>query len=299
MSNTFEGVIVKLLSGYYYCATDSGEIVCCRARGIFRKDGMSPLVGDNVRFVKSAGDGSVIEILPRKNRLVRPAAANIDRIVIVSAHSVPSPNTLIIDRMTAIAHKNNIECVIVFNKADLGNMSNYRDIYSSAGFKTFIVSADTGEGIDELKEYLSNGFNVFTGNTGVGKSSILNRIIGEDIIKTGEVSEKLGRGRHTTRHIEIYPICNGAYAADTPGFSSLTFEDAEFISKDEMILCFPDINKYNTGCRFVSCSHINEPDCVVKTALNNGLINPSRYESYCAMYNEVKDIKDWERKKRK
>ena len=299
MSNTFEGVIVKLLSGYYYCMTDDGEIVCCRARGLFRKDGISPLAGDRVEFIKSTGDGSVVSILPRKNCLVRPAAANIDRIVIVSAHSVPAPNTLLIDRMTAIAAKSDIECVVVFNKADLGDMSEYCEIYLGAGFKTFVVSADTGEGIDELKAYLSNGFNVFTGNTGVGKSSILNKIIGKDIIATGEVSEKLGRGRHTTRHIELYPICKGAYAADTPGFSSLTFEDAEFITKEEMLSCFPDISKYDTGCKFVSCSHMSEPGCAIKAALNKGLIVPSRYESYCAMYNEVKDIKEWERKKKK
>lgn len=278
---------------------DSGAITRCRARGLFRKNGITPLAGDRVKFSQNSGDGTVEEIYERSNEMIRPAAANIDRVVIISSYSIPSPNTLVIDRMTAIAEKNGIESVIVFNKSDLGDLTGIADVYKKSGFKVFVVSADSGEGIEELKEYLSSGFSVFTGNTGVGKSSILNRLLPNAFIETGEVSQKLGRGRHTTRHIELYRLCEGAFIADTPGFSSLSFEGAGFVPAFELAFCFPDISKYADNCKFTGCTHISEKGCSVKAALENGEIEQSRYESYVTMYEEVKDIKDWQIKKRK
>lgn len=293
------GVIVKMLSGFYYVMTSDGKTVRCRARGVFRKDGVSPLAGDRVIFSEHSGDGAVEQILERKNVMMRPAAANIDRVVIISSFCVPAPNTLIIDLMTAIAENNGIEAVIVFNKSDLGNLKDIAGVYTNAGFKVFVVSADTGEGIEELKNYLSSGFSVFTGNTGVGKSSILNRLLPYANIPTGGVSEKLGRGKHTTRHIELYSLCDGAFIADTPGFSSLSFDEAGFIPAYDLPFCFPDINRYADNCKFTGCTHTAECGCSVKKALEEGKIEASRYESYKILFDKVKDIKDWEIKKGK
>lgn len=292
-----KGTIIKLLAGFYYVSTDNGEVITCRARGAFRNKGITPLVGDRVVFSSVGNEGTVQEILTRKNELVRPAVANVDRVVIISSFSTPAPNTLVIDRMTALAQNSSIEAVIVFNKSDLGDFSEIANVYKNSGFKVFVVSANTGEGIEELKNYLSSGFSVFTGNTGVGKSSILNRLLPDADIPTGEVSEKLGRGRHTTRHIELYSLCNGAYIADTPGFSALSFEGAGFIPAKEIEMCFPDIYQFSSSCKFTGCSHLSEKGCAVINALNSSKIETSRYDSYKTMYNEVCHIKDWEIKK--
>lgn len=298
MAEDKNGIIVKLLSGFYYVLCD-GEITRCRARGVFRKDGITPLVGDRVTFLKGSGssDGTVTGILERKNSLDRPAAANIDRIVIVSSHSVPSPNTAVIDRITAAASRENIDCIIVFNKCDMGDMSEYKRIYTSAGFECHVVSAETGEGIDALKNSLLHGISVFTGNTGVGKSSILNCLIPDISVETGEVSEKLGRGRHTTRHIELFPFYGGAFIGDTPGFSSFT--DADGFDDETLVYDFPDIAVFSDGCKFVSCTHTGEKDCKVCEAVASGKIELTRYESYRTLYDEVKKIKSWEKHKKR
>lgn len=298
--NIREGVVIKLLSGFYYVSC--GENVTeCRARGVFRNKGQSPLVGDRVKFsVNNDGiSGTVEEILPRKNYLVRPAAANIDRIVIISSLGIPAPNTAVIDRMTVIAEDSGIETVIVFNKSDLGSTEEYTSIYKNAGFKVIAVSAETGEGIDELVDSLADGINVFTGNTGVGKSSLINCILKNDCIKTGEVSSKLGRGRHTTRHIELFRVTDGCFVADTPGFSSLSFEGHEYIRPQELQFDFPDICKFANGCKFSSCNHVHENGCSVKKAVDDGLVEKTRYDSYVTLFSEMKEVNEWELKKGK
>lgn len=243
-----------------------------------------------------AGSGVVTAVLPRKNFLSRPPVANIDRLFIVSSFENPAPNEYIIDRLTAIAVYHGIEPIIVFNKCDAGDFSCWESIYRAAGFRVFTVSAETGEGIDALKSEFSGGISVLTGNSGVGKSSILNRIFGNTALKTGEVSEKLGRGRHTTRHTELLRLTDGGYIADTPGFSSLeTGGDYEF--KERLISCFPDLYEYSGGCRFTSCTHTCEKGCGVIAAAENGEIQKSRLESYKALFEELKDIKPWQAKR--
>ena len=289
------GIIIKALSGFYYI-DDGSAVYECRARGNFRKSGISPLVGDKAEFELSGSSGVVTAVLPRKNFLARPPVANIDRLFIVSSFENPSPNEYIIDRLTAIAVYHGIEPIIVFNKCDAGDFSHWESIYRAAGFKVFTVSAETGEGIDALKSEFSGGISVLTGNSGVGKSSILNRIFGNTALKTGEVSEKLGRGRHTTRHTELLRLSCGGYIADTPGFSSLeTGGDYEF--KERLISCFPDLYEYSGKCRFTSCTHTCEKGCGVIAAAENGEIQKSRLESYKALFEELKDIKPWQAKR--
>ena len=290
------GIIIKALSGFYYI--DDGSVVYeCRARGNFRKSGISPLVGDKAEFELSGGSGVVTSVLQRKNFLKRPPVANIDRLFIVSSFENPSPNEYIIDRLTAVSLYHGIEPIIVFNKCDAGDFSRWEDIYRAAGFKVFTVSAETGEGIQGLKEELSGGISVLTGNSGVGKSSILNRIFGNAALKTGEVSEKLGRGRHTTRHTELLKLIDGGYIADTPGFSSLE-TDGDYEFRESLISCFPDLYKYSGNCRFTSCTHTCEKGCGVLSAAENGEIQKSRLDSYKALFCELKDIKPWKTNKK-
>ncbi len=287
------GLIVKALSGFYYVKTDDG-IIQCRARGKFRKDDLHPLVGDNVEITVNGSDGVVDSIIDRKNFLERPPVANIDRLYIISAYTLPSPEFSLIDRMTVIAEMNGIEPVIVFNKSDLGDFGPYESVYKKAGFRTFVVSCESGENMDALKSDLTDGISVFTGNSGVGKSSILNVVLDGAEIQTGEVSERLGRGRHTTRHVELYQTEAGGYVADTPGFSSI---ENKPILKDELPLYFSDFADYRDGCKFVGCSHTCEKGCAVLQAVNDGKIAKSRHESYLQMYDESKMIKEWELKK--
>ena len=288
-----KGVITKALSGFYYVNCEGKEYVC-KARGSFRKNGISPLVGDNAEFeTVSNGEGVINGITERRNSLSRPAVANIDKLFIVSAYDTPPPNTLIIDKLTVIARHNNIEPLIVFNKSDKGDFSHFERIYKNAGFKTFVISALNGEGFEALKEELKSGISAFTGNSGVGKSSILNCIFGEDIITTSGVSEKLGRGRHTTRHIEIYKLPTGGFVADTPGFSSLESENKDYSLKENLCNCFTDFGDFPAKCRFNTCSHTKEKGCAVIEAVRKGLIEETRYSSYLTMYDELKDLKEW------
>ena len=290
-----QGILLKAIAGFYY--VEAGDSIYeCKARGIFRKNHQSPTVGDMLNFeVLGDNKGVVTEILPRKNLLVRPPVANIDRLFIVSSHDTPVPSALVIDRLTAIATENDIEPIIVFNKVDLGEMSSWKELYSSSGFKTILASGANGEGCDEIKSLLKGKVSAFTGNSGVGKSSILNKILPDLNLKTGEISEKLGRGRHTTRHVELFPAFGG-YVADTPGFSSLDIEKTMPLKKENLQFTFPDFERYLGSCKFTSCTHTGEKGCAIAEAVENGEVNLSRLESYRSIYNEIKDIKEWEKK---
>ncbi len=289
-----KGVLRKMIAGF--CYVEAGELVYeCKPRGNMRRNG-NILVGDNVEFsVLKDGKGVVEGVIDRKNSLVRPPVANVDRLFIVSAQNTPSPNALIIDRIIAIAENKGIEPIIVFNKSDMGNLEEWQNLYEKAGYKSFSVSAKQPETLEELKSCLfeAKGISVFTGNSGVGKSSILNAILPELSLATGEVSEKLGRGRHTTRHVELYPISKDGYIADTPGFSSMDLEKCEVVSKDELPACFKDFSDYLGECKFTSCSHTGEKGCAIKKAVDEGEISQSRYNSYINLYNEIKDLKEW------
>ncbi len=287
------GILTKAIAGFYFIDAGDG-IYECKARGIFRKNSITPTVGDRVTFeVLSDGKGVLCDVLPRKNILVRPPVANIDRLFIVSSQCIPAPNTLVIDRLTAIAVENDIEPILVFNKSDLGDLSKWVELYTSVGFKTVLTSTVSGEGCDEVLKLLDGKISAFTGNSGVGKSSLLNKIIPKLSLKTGEVSEKLGRGRHTTRHTELYRV-GGGYVADTPGFSALETVKTMSIKKENLQFLFPEFEKYLGGCKFVSCTHTGEKGCAIERAAEEGIINRSRLESYHAFYNEIKDIKQWE-----
>lgn len=294
-----EGIIIKALSGFYYVSSGD-EIYECKARGNFRKNGVSPLVGDSVVFESTSYKTGIIDkVLPRKNCLVRPPVANIDKLFIVSSYSSPQPNTYLIDKMTVIAEYNNIEPIIIFNKCDMGDFAEFKVIYEKSGFKTFIVSAEDGVGIKELENEMKSCVSAFTGNSGVGKSSILNHILGENKIAIGEVSDKLGRGRHTTRHTELYRLKNGGFVADTPGFSSLELDLTDFELKEKLQYCFNDFEDYLNDCRFSSCSHTKESGCAVIEAVENGKIQKTRHESYVQLFDELKVLKPWDNKKKK
>lgn len=285
-------IIMKSTAGFYYVRTPSGETVECRARGVFRKEKISPLVGDRVTVDAQNGKGTVTDILERKNFLARPPVANIDRLVIVSSVIQPQPNLFIIDRLTALAADKGIEPVVVFSKCDLADASEFVRIYLSSGITSFAVSSKTGEGADSFARVFENSVCALTGNTGVGKSSALNLVEPRLRLATADISDKLGRGRHTTRTVELYEICGG-FIADTPGFSSLDFESGERIIKENLQFCFPEFEKYIGSCKFVSCAHIGEKGCAVSAAAERGEIQNSRLNSYRMMYDEVKDFKDW------
>ena len=288
-------VIMKSTAGFYYVRSDDGIIIECKARGVFRKQKLTPLVGDIVTVETDGEKGTVTEIAERRNFLQRPPAANLDKLIIISAVREPSPNLPIIDKMTAIAVDKNITPVVVFSKADLEDAEKYVDIYRRSGIESFSVSAKTGEGIESFRRVFENSVCVLTGNTGVGKSSILNCIEPGLQLATSHISYKLGRGRHTTRTVELYELCGG-YIADTPGFSSLDFENIDIIRKENLQFCFPEFEEYIGMCKFVSCAHIGEKGCSICQAVADGKIPFTRHESYKMMYDEVKDYKEWENK---
>ncbi len=292
------GLIIKATGGFYYVA--AGDVIYeCRARGLFRKDGVSPLCGDRVKVeVISGTTGCVSEILPRKNALIRPPLANLDTLAVVTSVCDPAPNPLVIDKMLAIACHKGIRPVLVVTKADLGSAGKLQEIYRLAGIDLFTVSDKSDEGIAEIRVALSHGISAFTGNTGVGKSSLLNRIDSRLALATGETSQKLGRGRHTTRHVELYRIGEVGYIADTPGFSAVELERYEVIRKEELADCFPEFAEYTGRCQFTGCSHTVEKGCAVLSALAEGKIHPSRHASNRALYEDAKKIKEWELKGR-
>ena len=286
---------MKAMSGFYYVDDGSGSLLACRARGRFRHEKVTPLVGDRVKFTRLPGaGGSVDEILPRRNQFQRPAVANIDQLVVVASGTIPVTDPFLIDRITAIADsKENCGCLICINKCDVDTAEELFQTYRSAGFPTLRVSARTGEGIEELSSALSGKVSAFTGNSGVGKSSILNALEPEFQLQTGQVSEKLGRGRHTTRHIELYRLSSGAVIADTPGFSSFDTERMELVQREELERAFREFRPYLEECRFVGCAHVKEKGCAVRAALKEGRICQSRYDSYVRLYEQVKDYRAW------
>lgn len=288
------GIITKITGGFYYVEAAENTYEC-KARGVFRKKGCTPLVGDRVVIDIPDGDGycSVISVNERKNSLVRPALANLDVLVIVSSVVEPTLNTYIIDKMISAAVDKNIDPVLVISKTDLMSCDEYIEIYKKAGIKVIAYSSVTGEGVEEIKEVLNGRISAFSGNSGVGKSTLLNSLFPQLNLQTGEISDKLGRGRHTTRTVELFK-CFGGYVADTPGFSTVDLDRYEIIRKENLQFCFPEFSDYIGECKFTSCSHVCEKGCAVIEAVENGDIPKSRHDSYCRMYNEVKDIKDWQ-----
>ena len=290
-----EGMIVKALSGFYYVDVD-GETVECRARGKFRHEKVMPLVGDHVSVtVQEDGTGTVDVVLPRKNQFQRPAVANIDILVIVASGALPVTDPFLIDRVVAMAERRNCESVICFNKWDLEQPQQLYETYQQAGFATLRISAETGEGLEELSALIAGKVCAFTGNSGVGKSSILNALEPSFGLAVGEISEKLGRGRHTTRHVELFRLKNGAMVADTPGFASFE-EDGDSCPPEELSGAFREFRPYLNDCRFVGCAHVKESGCAVLQALKEGKIAPSRHESYVRLYQMAKAVPEWQRK---
>ncbi len=294
MEKVLDGIIIKGIGGFYYVEA-SGEIYECKARGAFRKKKITPLAGDKVTItVRQDKENTIDEIKERKNFLLRPPVANIDTLIIVSSVKEPVPSLLVIDKLTAIAVDKGIKPCVVFSKSDLGDTESLEAIYKKAGIPVVSVCCKTGDGVEKVRQMIGDGITVFTGNTGVGKSSLLNAIDEKFSLATGEVSDKLGRGRHTTREVTLYHVGNGL-VADTPGFSSLDIEQtSEVIVKENLAFCFPEFSEYLGKCKFTSCSHTVEKGCLILDALNNGFIDENRHNSYVSMYNDVKDLKDWQ-----
>lgn len=296
MSRIENGQIIKALSGFYYVRSAEGALTECRARGIFRKEHISPLVGDFVEFSVERGKGMIESILPRKNSFVRPAVSNLDALVILASGANPVTDPFLIDRVSAIAGNQNVPVLVCVNKIDLNDGEKLIGIYRHAGFDVFPTSAETGAGVDALMQAIEGKTVAFTGNSGVGKSSILNTMDADFSVATGEVSDKLGRGRHTTRHVELYCLPNGASVIDTPGFSSFDTDQMELILKENLQYAFPDFAPFLGKCRYNDCAHLHEPDCAVLQALKDGQIEPSRHASYARLYESAKEIKLWEHK---
>ena len=295
MSERRTGRILRSLSGFYDVQTPEG-LITCRGRGHLRKGQDVPLTGDMVEITVEGKKGMVEKILPRKNRFIRPAVANVDALVVFAANVNPVTEPFLIDRVAAIAGDQDVQVYICINKSDLDPAEELVEIYKKAGFPVICASAQTGEGVAELKALLQGKFAAFTGNTGVGKSSMLNALCPELELATGEVSEKLGRGRHTTRHVELYRLNESTYVADTPGFSSFDTDQMDVILKENLQYAFPDFGDYVGRCQFHDCSHRAEPGCAIRSAVEAGKIGTTRYESYLRLYEKSSQVKLWELK---
>ena len=295
MAKMSTGRIIRSLSGFYEVQTAEG-MVTCRARGSLRRTGETPLTGDLVEIGVEKGKGMVEKILPRRNQFVRPAVANVDALVVFAANVNPVTEPFLIDRVAAIAGDQEVEVILCINKCDLDPAEDLTRIYRHAGFQVICASAETGAGVEELRDLIRGKLVAFTGNSGVGKSSILNRLCPELNLPVGEVSEKLGRGRHTTRHVELYHLGEDTYVADTPGFSSFDTDQMDVMLKENLQYAFPDFGPYIGSCQFHDCSHRKEPGCAVTAALAEGKIEKTRYESYLKLYEKASQIKLWELK---
>ena len=287
--------IIKALSGFYYVQTEDG-VVECRARGRFRRQDQSPLVGDFVRITRQGDKGVLEALLPRKNAFIRPAVANIDQLVVLASCAIPVTEPFLIDRVLAIAQLQNVPALVVVNKDDLAPAQPLAEIYRRAGVHVLVTSAETGEGIEALREALAGKLSCLTGNSGVGKSSLLTRACPQLQLPVGEVSEKLGRGRHTTRHIELYSLGSNTFVADTPGFSAFDTERMELVHKEQLQYAFPEFAPYLGHCQFPDCAHRKEPGCAVRKALAEGKIGQTRYSSYERLYELASQLKEWELK---
>ena len=289
-----QGKIVKGISGFYYIYVAGTGIYECKAKGAFRKQKIKPLVGDNVEIAvidEQEKKGNVEKILERKNELIRPAVANIDMALVIFAVAKPDPNFNLLDRFLCMMEYQNIPVTICFNKKDFVNqdeIEHLKSIYQPAGYNVLFTSTKSGEGIDDIKNLLKGKTATVAGPSGVGKSSIINMLQDGVVMETGVISTKIERGKHTTRHSEIIPVMKDSFIMDTPGFSSM---DVPGFEKEELWTCYPEFREYEPYCRFQGCSHINEPDCGVKSALDEGKISQVRYENYKLLYEELKNIR--------
>ena len=287
-----QGKIIKGIAGFYYIHAEDNEVYECKAKGIFRKDNRKPLVGDNVEIEvldEQEKEGSVTAILPRKNSLIRPAVANVDQAFVIFAMENPKPNFMLLDRFLIMMEKENVPAVICFNKKDLATEEELEflyETYKSCGYQVILSSTFNGEGLEEIREILKGKTTVVAGPSGVGKSSITNALQENVQMETGEISKKLKRGKHTTRHSQVIPVGKDTYLMDTPGFSSLYLTDIE---EQELKDYFPEFREYEDQCRFQGCRHIHEPGCAVKEALNNHKISSLRYEDYLGLHEEIKE----------
>lgn len=289
-----EGIIRKALSGFYY-VDDGTSLTACRGRGKLRHAKVTPLVGDRVEFTPlDNGQGAIDAILPRKNQFQRPAVANIDQMVIIASGAIPVSDPFLLDRIISLAESKGCQPILCINKWDLVQAQDLLDLYRGAGIPTLPVSARTGQGLEELRGMLAGKLSAFTGNSGVGKSSILNALDPTFALATGEISEKLGRGRHTTRHVEFFPVAGGLIA-DTPGFSAFDAEKGggEPLDKDTLAETFREFRPYLGQCRFVGCAHVKEAGCAVLEAVKAGKISPSRHRSYVRLYDLAKANQPW------
>ena len=290
-----EGIILKGIGGFYYVDTAEG-LIECKARGRFRKTVGKPIVGDRVTLEIQPEDGTgyLQTIAPRKNSLIRPAVANLDLVVAVASAAPPVTDPFLIDKVTAIAVHKNMDALVVINKTDANPGDELYETYRKSGIEVLRVSAHTGEGIDALRERIRGRVSAFAGNSGVGKSSVLNRLDSSFGAEVGAISDKIGRGMHTTRHVELHPIEGGGYIADTPGFSSFETEQMDLVLAEDLQYAFPEFEPYIGQCKFTGCAHVKEKGCAVLAAVENGEIAKTRHESYVKLYESVKDLKEWE-----
>ena len=295
MTQKKTGRIIRSISGFYDVQTPEG-VVTCRGRGSLRKNQESPLTGDLVEITVENGKGLVEKILPRRNRFIRPAVANVDALVVFAANVNPVTEPFLIDRVAAIAGDQEVPVYILINKCDLDPAVDLEKIYRNAGFSVIVASAETGEGVEQLRQLIAGKLTAFTGNTGVGKSSMLNKLCPHLQLATGEVSQKLGRGRHTTRHVELFSLGKETYVADTPGFASFDTEQMDVILKDNLQYAFGDFAPYLGQCQFHDCSHRKEPGCAIRQAVEQGAVEQSRYDSYLRLYEKSSQIHQWELK---
>ncbi len=290
-----KGVIISSFGGNFKVTAEDEEYIC-KARGSFRNKDIVPICGDNVKFIiEDNSDGVITEIFDRKNEIIRPPLANLDQLVFVISTCEPVPNILLLDKFLAVSVFKKIDPIIVFTKTDKQSADEYVKIYQNV-FPTVCVDNVTGVGVSDVCQLLSGKFSAFTGNSGAGKSTLLNNICPDLKLETNEISRKLGRGKHTTRRVEIFKLENGGYVADTPGFSTFNTQMYDRILKDELAYCFPEFEEHIGSCRYQDCSHTKEQGCKVIEAVNNGLISKSRHASYCEMHKEASLIKPWETK---
>ena len=292
-SELTSGKILKGIGGFYYVETAEG-VFECKAKGRFRREKISPIAGDKVSItVNSNAENTIDEIDERKNFLLRPPVANIDNLLLVVSMCEPAPNTLVIDKMTALAERNGITPIIVFSKTDLASADEFVDIYKTTGYSIFTVSPEDKSDLEKIMSLLSGKLTAFTGNSGVGKSTLINALCPSLALSTAEISSKLGRGRHTTRQAEIFHVGDGLII-DTAGFSSLDLISNDPILKEELALYFPEFQEYIGQCKFTSCAHIGEKGCKICEMVQKGIINKSRHDNYIELYNQAKNIKKWE-----
>lgn len=288
-----KGIITKGIGGFYYVEVADATYEC-KARGLFRKNRITPLVGDMVEItVNENAENTIDKIFDRKNFLVRPPVSNIDYLIIVVSTVEPRPNFLVIDKLIATAEYKNIEPIIVVSKTDLGDYNSIVETYKNSGITLIVIENETD--VEKVRQLMKDKITAFTGNSGVGKTTLLNKLDTTLKLSTGAISEKLGRGRHTTREAQLFNVCGG-YVIDTPGFSSLDFAKTEVIRKDDLADCFREFREYLGNCKFSTCSHTCDKGCKICEAVENGEISKSRHDNYILMYNQAKEIKEWELK---